>query len=354
MIVKYLKKILLSPFSLLFSLGVSWRNARFDHHPEFIYKAEAKVISIGNLSVGGTGKTPVAEYVLAHFERKLIKCAYLSRGYGRKTKGYRRVLTEKGDADQYGDEAFQIAHKFPHIAVAVCEKRAEGIEILTKECAVDVIVLDDAFQHRAVARDIDIVVMDANRMPHKDVLLPAGRLREPLSSLKRAHMVIINKVSQQQDIPQLRSLMADWNIPVGFTCPTHQQMISFWPINSQISWPAENYAVILFAGLGNNMFFERQIRSTGVEVVDQRFFPDHHAYTPSDLERLTDMYQQQLAHMPHKRLCLLTSEKDYYRLRSRKWLDSFQSVPFFYLPMSLVWWEGESSLQSLLNNIQQV
>ncbi len=351
MIARTILKLLLSPFAYLYGLVIYYRNKRFDQRISDIYFSPVPVISIGNISAGGTGKTPVAEYVLRYVTKQNKRCAYLSRGYGRKTKGYRQVLIGEGGANDYGDEALQIAYKFPDLPVAVCEKRREGITRLLKSFSPDVIVLDDAFQHRQVGRKLDIVVIDANHLPQDDALLPSGRLREPISGLNRAHFFVINKLKSHDQMADIMPKFHSWDKPLAFTSPFHEKLFHFWDVNDQIFWPCLDYDVILFAGLGNNMFFARQIKEVGIQVKHQAFFADHYTYKEKDMKELVHVFEELSTLPATKDLRIITSEKDYYRLKDQSWLINYRSYPFYYLPMVLKWWEGEPKLRSILNKV---
>ena len=185
---KYLRWLLV-PFSLLYcSLVVIIRNYCYDagllKSTSFPTKP---VISVGNLDVGGAGKSPMTEYLIRLLKDK-YKLATLSRGYGRKTKGY---LTATATATNLGDEPAQYKAKFPDITVAVCEKRVEGIQKLLPDHGV--ILLDDAFQHRAVSPGLSILLLDYNRLGEPHLLLPAGNLREPFSGRWRAQVIVVTK-----------------------------------------------------------------------------------------------------------------------------------------------------------------
>jgi tetraacyldisaccharide 4'-kinase len=178
------------PFSWLYGLGVRTRNALFQWAILKEQEFPLPVICIGNLTIGGTGKTPHTEYLIRLLNGHRV--AVLSRGYGRKTHGF-ILANDKSTAAEIGDEPFQIHQKFPQTSVAVDEKRVEGIHLLIKEVNPDVILLDDAFQHRYVKAGLNILLTDYNRLITRDALLPAGKLREPVSGKNRAHLIIVTK-----------------------------------------------------------------------------------------------------------------------------------------------------------------
>lgn len=344
-------RFLLEPFAWLFGCIVRCRNFLYENAFFSIYKAPVPVLSVGNISVGGTGKTPTAEYILGYYQAKGLRVAYLSRGYGRKSKGYRKVNPYQGDATRYGDEALQVAHKFPALPVAVCEERKEGIERLMEEEQVKLIVLDDAFQHRKVSRDIDLVLVDANRMPTSDHLLPAGRLREPLRGLKRSDMVIVNKLTELAAIPNLERDLSPYQNNLAFAQPTFGSICPFFAREESVP-SLDQSAVLLFSGVGNNAFFRYQVEKAGAEVLSSHFFRDHRTYTLEDLEKIVHSYHKISQKSPNlKPVWILTTEKDYFRLRDESWLLNFQELPMGYLPIKLSWLKGEENVHTLLDSL---
>ncbi|MFW5831389.1 MAG: tetraacyldisaccharide 4'-kinase, partial [Prolixibacteraceae bacterium] len=187
-------KILLYPFSLLYGIGVFMRNRLYDLNIIKSKDFDVPVISIGNITVGGTGKTPHVEYLINLLKEK-FEVATLSRGYKRKTRGFRKVEVDS-KVLEVGDEPLQVKKKFPDTEVAVCENRIKGAETLLdekKEKVPDVLLLDDAFQHRRIEAGINILLIDYNRHIKEDSLLPAGRLREPAAQMRRANVIIFTK-----------------------------------------------------------------------------------------------------------------------------------------------------------------
>ena len=182
----------LMPVSFLYKLGVLLRHRLFDWGILKQEKFDIPVVCIGNITVGGTGKTPMAEMVIAYMAQR-HHVALISRGYGRRTKGYIEV-TPESHYREVGDEPLQIKRKFPDTVVVVCEKRAEGIRRLRQEHPeVDLVVMDDGFQHRYVEPKVNIVMIDATRPVQHDRMLPAGNLRDLPEQLHRAHYFIVTK-----------------------------------------------------------------------------------------------------------------------------------------------------------------
>ncbi|MEL6255273.1 MAG: tetraacyldisaccharide 4'-kinase, partial [Bacteroidota bacterium] len=317
--------ILLLPLSLLYGAILAIRNLCYKQNIFNIYKAPVPVISVGNISMGGTGKTPMAEFLLRKMEENGIKAAYLSRGYGRKTKGYLRVDPYSGDSDDYGDEAFQVAHKFPKIPVAVSENREKGIRELLKE-NVELIILDDAFQHRKVARDLDLVLIDANRLPAEDRVVPAGTLRESVGGLKRGDMLLINKISYDSQIENISQELSKWQKDLAFMRVEQMEVKAFDPTQEFTEMNLkEEKEVILFSGIGNPDFFQAQIQAAGWKIRKHIKFGDHYDFKGKDIGRLLKEKGE--------RSIFLCTEKDFYRLLNKSFSEKLRGEAFYYIPI---------------------
>jgi tetraacyldisaccharide 4'-kinase len=339
---------LLLPFSLLYGLGTHLRNLAYDRGWLARYQAPVPVISVGNLSAGGTGKTPVAEailrYIQAHYPDH--RPAYLSRGYGRESEGYLPVDPQGGDSRLFGDEALQVARKFPQYPVAVCADRQVGIERLLAETQATVIVLDDAFQHRRVKRDLDLVVIDAQRPPQRDFLLPAGNLRESRRNLHRADLLLVNKLADQAAIPGFEAALAPYGKPLVFARPQATGVRGFFDEDLQPLPALEQQPVLLLAGIGNPVFFRHQVEQLGAVVVDFLAFPDHHAYRPADLKKIQQRFFSLRKQQPE--LVILTTEKDCCRLAGQLSGEA-AALPWFFLPIELAWLAGEAQWREALD-----
>ncbi len=290
-----------------------------------LHNAEAYTLSVGNISTGGTGKTPVSLYLMEKYLQQGKKVAYLSRGYGRKTTGFLQVIPRNGNAFDFGEEALMVAKRFPNCLVAVCENRVFGAKKMKEIADFEVLILDDAFQHFRIYRDEDIVVIDAQKLPFEDNMLPSGNLREPLSALQRADTVIINKLKDSSKIPLLQEKFAPYlagHTKLFFCCPKLGKARHFF---SEESKNLQNMEVIAFAGIGNPDFFRTQLESEGVKVLDFFPFADHHFYTIEDI-----------AKMPAN-VSLLTTEKDYCRMLNMPILAILQERAIYFVPMELEW-----------------
>lgn len=262
------------------------------------------VICVGNLAVGGTGKTPHVEYLLRLLNDNGYHVAMLSRGYGRKTKGFVLADAQRHSAADIGDEPYQMMLNCPFATVAVCEKRVEGIDkLLVIHPETDVIVLDDAYQHRYVKAGLNILLTDAHRLYTNDHLLPWGRLREPAFAAKRAQLLVVTKCNGEER-PLLR-VGADQLL-------YYSRIVYAEPVKYETGEPVQTALhgkqCLLIAGIANPKPLVAQLESQGLRVTLVQF-PDHHAFTKSDAEHINRMWQQ------HHCDLAFTTQKDSARLR---------------------------------------
>ena len=290
------------------------------------------IISVGNLTVGGTGKTPHSEYLLSILKTN-SNVAYLSRGYKRKTKGF-VMANMNSTIDDIGDEAVQIKQKFPEVPVAVCEKREIGIRKLLNDekLDIDAIILDDAFQHRSVKANINILLIDYTRQIFKDHLLPYGRLRESTKAKYRANFIIYTKcptnmqpidqriIKNKLDIRPYQNLFFT-TIVYGEITPAEKGLTLF---NDNM----QKYSVLLVTGIANPDPLVDYLKSQVGEISHQKF-PDHYNYTANDLNKLVEQFQQ----IESKTKIILTTEKDLVRLKSVKDQPAHFFEQLYYIPI---------------------
>lgn len=289
---------LLYPFSVVYGLIVFIRNKLFDFG---LFKQKSfsiPIISVGNLSLGGTGKTPHIEFIIEKYNNSK-KIAVVSRGYGRKTKGFRYVETTDNTMKS-GDEPLQIKNKFNDIIVAVCENRVYAIEKILKEFPqTDLILLDDAFQHRYVKRDLNILLTSYQKPFWKDCVLPCGTLREFNTGFKRADMIIITKC------PKVKNLKIPQNILIK---PLFFSEIFFEsPI---LVSGAFSKKVIVITGIANDKHFIEYLKNEDYEIIHHFKFSDHHNFNATEIENIN------LEINKSPSLMILTTEKDYMRLKT--------------------------------------
>ncbi|MBX3100927.1 MAG: tetraacyldisaccharide 4'-kinase [Bacteroidetes bacterium] len=349
-----LRSLLLVPAAGIYWVITFFRNKCYDWGFFKQSRLPVKVISIGNLSTGGTGKTIVAEFLMDFLHQKGLRVAYLSRGYGRATKGYIRVLPDTHTFREVGDEALQVATKFPQMIVAVCENRVKGVEALLKDYTLDVVILDDAFQHRRIARDMDILMMDINKVPWKNHILPLGLLREPLRGIRRADIVMVSKVTEEKQVKPIESYFKKRfkDKKVVFTGISAQHVYRFQDSGTPLlPDDFKQTAAVVFSGLGNNDQFEHHIRRYAIYSMRTYRFRDHHPYREKDIERILQRYKIvcRERHIKNKPF-VITTEKDYNRLRKEPWLwDAIGDAPFYYMSVNLNFYKYRSRLIKLLN-----
>lgn len=291
------------------------------------------IICVGNITVGGTGKTPTAEMILGYMKDH-YNVALLSRGYGRRTKGYLEVKTSSSYRD-VGDEPLQIKLKFPDALVVVCEKRADAIHrIMRDHPEVNLIVMDDGFQHRHVNARINVVIIDSTRPYYEDDFLPAGTLRDKVSSLDRAHYFIVTKCPvDMQPLDQRiwrKNLHRIAYQKIYFTrvVPTHA--VALFPTQNVLEAGAE---VIVMSGIGNPRAFVSGVKKN-YKVVANLTFPDHHVYSVADIERIVALLEK------HPKAMILTTEKDSVKLRRSKRVPDVMRERLFFQPLKVEFLEG--------------
>ncbi|MCS5489822.1 tetraacyldisaccharide 4'-kinase [Algoriphagus limi] len=335
---------LLFPFAGIYNL-VTWvRNVLFDRGILQSQKSKIPTISVGNLRVGGTGKTPMVEYLIRLF-RDEYSLAILSRGYGRKTKGFLEADSTTS-ANQIGDEPFQIYEKFgKEVGVYVSEKRVLGVEkIQEKEEKPDLIILDDAFQHRYITPDFSILLTTWEQPFFNDYLLPMGRLRESRNGVRRADLVIVTKspsqISKEQEEKYLRKIQkyTKSNTPVFFANLKYGQPKPLFG-NSNFQ-----NKVILFTGLADPSSMVEFCKQEYI-LLASRHFPDHHHYTNQDIQSLQGLAEKYRDDNP----VFLTTEKDGVKVKSLLPKGFLGEFPIFVLPIEAkLNPENEEKLKNLI------
>lgn len=323
----------LSPLSWLYGLAVSLRNWLFNVGLLHQQSYDIPVIAVGNITVGGTGKTPHVEY-LVRLLHKLTKVAVLSRGYKRKSKGY-VLADDSSTALTIGDEPYQMTRKFKDIYVAVDANRREGIARLTTDEStndVGVILLDDAFQHRYVKPGINILLVDYHRLIIYDKLLPAGRLREPLSGKRRADFVIVTKCPadlKPMDIRVLTKAMGLYPYQeLFFTTMEYGELYPLFEGSNDEPPKLKGHNVLMLTGIASPEEMESDIK-TKCRSLTTMTFRDHHVFTPKDIEAISDAFAQ----MDSPKI-IVTTEKDSTRLLQAKLTDAIKSA-LYVLPIQV-------------------
>lgn len=331
-------RLILFPFSALYGLLIHLRNWCFNKNLFYIYYPKIKTLSVGNLSTGGTGKTPHIEYLIRLLEDS-FKIATLSRGYGRKTSGF-RIASLTDNALSIGDEPAQFYQKFMDIIVAVDAKRKRGIKKLVEKFpTLEVILLDDAFQHRTVHAGLQIVLTDYSHMYYDDRMLPTGNLREFKSGINRADVIVVSKTPAIFSPIERRHILSKINaLPHQHVFFSYIKYNSFTHFFNKTVYYEGNFKdvigkdteVILFAGIANPALLEDFVRnnSKSYKLIG---FKDHHSYTATDLATI----KQEFERLRGPKKIILTTEKDAMRLLHLNLSASWGILPLFFISIAV-------------------
>lgn len=334
---KVLSMLLLYPLSRLFGLGVWVRNRLFDHGVLRQHEFDIPVVTVGNLAVGGTGKTPHVEYLIEAYVPS-YNVAVLSRGYKRTTSGF--LVAGPGVAPhELGDESYQIYSKYGgRVTVAVCEDRVEGIRRLRKlNPRINMILLDDAFQHRYVKPGVSVVLTEYSRPVFTDHLLPYGRLRESRGALNRADIVVVTKCPADMKPMQYRIFEENLSLfpfqKLYFSTFDYGRLTPVFPDRATTPPPAlaalpAGTSILAVSGVANPRPFVRQLRKSRAKVKLTRF-SDHHDFSEPDMRHIADEYD----HLQGERKFIVTTEKDAVRLRANPYFPDRLKDRIFFLPI---------------------
>ena len=332
-------KYLLLPFALLYGAIIAIRNYLYDKNIQKSFSFDMPVIGIGNLSAGGTGKTPMAEYVLQLCAANGYKAVLMSRGYGRQTSGF-ILADEAATALTIGDEPYQVYRKLPQVHVAVCEDRLDGIRnILAELPETQVIVLDDCYQHRSLKPSFMVLLTGYNAPYYKDFLLPVGMLREWVAGRKRADVIVMTKCPAAIDKPSLiKKLKPLSGQKVFFTGIANGDLINF--NTNKTDFPLEKlstFSILLFSGIANAKPLENYLKSNAkdVKTID---FGDHHRYSANDIQKFITAFKDLNGDK-----IIITTEKDASRLAGTKEAEMLSGLPLYYLPIAVQWDEKEKA-----------
>lgn len=329
----------LIPISRLYGAAINFRNFLFDK--QLLLRSshfDIPIICVGNLAVGGTGKTPHIEYLIRLLQKD-YNVAVLSRGYKRQSKGF-VLASSHTSAQEIGDEPFQIMKKFPHIRVAVDANRCRGIDFLMKlkDPAVDVILLDDAFQHRYVAAGLNILLTSSERPFYKDELLPAGRLRESIIGKDRAQMVVVTKCPDDIKPIDYNVISKGVNLlpfqKLFFSRFCYGKLYALFSNNKiktmSLTDLTEDTSVMLITGIANPESLINKLHEQVMDIVPLNF-SDHHNFTTADVKYINMRYDK----LPHGNRIIITTEKDAARLRFHPDMSEAVKKGLFVLPIKV-------------------
>ncbi len=326
---------------------VAMRNFCYDAGILAVARFPVAVISVGNITTGGTGKTPFVEYLVRYFSRD-CRVAVVSRGYGRSTAGTQIVSDGTrlfGDAASMGDEAYQIARKFPDIWVVVDEDRVRGLRTLLTKSRPDVVLLDDGFQHRGLGRDLDIVMIDGTRPLRSVAVQPRGFRREPLSSLRRAGVLAVTRRKPAETLEA--ELRAFSSAPVIGILLEPVRLRSVFAGDARPLAHLKGRSCITLCAVGNPDSFRAVVHGLGAEIEREFIYPDHQDYRRLSLEPVRAALASQACD------CLLTTEKDAVRLLAAGCGSSLPQNACYYIELEARVVTGEPVLRSALEQARK-
>jgi tetraacyldisaccharide 4'-kinase len=342
-------RIILYPFVLVYAAVVNIRNLFFDKNIFKTKRVGAKVVSIGNISVGGSGKTPLVIYLANMLKEQNKKVGVLSRGYRRKTSGYKLVCDGEKillSVDEAGDEMFHTVIECM-IPAAVSENRYEGAAKLVSDTGIDVILLDDAFQHRWIHRDINILIFEQKFLNETNFpnhhLLPAGNMREGFEAAERADAVIINrKFTKEKNIPadlkkyfENKKVFTSYYKAIGFVDMTRKTEYGLREFEGQKS--------LVVAGIAKPFSFLNILGQTKVDTLNKLIFVDHKDYTLKEVQRIRKEFYATNSHS------VVTTQKDAVKLM--KYANEFDDIDIFYLKIELRLDEEDKFRNFILNHL---
>jgi tetraacyldisaccharide 4'-kinase len=338
-------EIILMPFALIYKWITDFRNHLYNIGNKPSFRFEVATLGVGNLTVGGTGKTPFVEFLIRNLKSG-YKITTLSRGYGRKTKGF-RICTDYDTAVTIGDEPFQIFNKYgDSVKVAVGEERVLAVpQILHEFPETDLILLDDIFQHRKVDPHFNILLSDFNRPFYEDYLLPAGRLRESRKGARRADVVLVTKCpaelndNQQRQIERRIKKYADSRAEIFFTTVEYAGPEPVFGRNF-----VKSDHVIILSGIANPEPFEKFVSADYSRSVNLRFH-DHHNYGMKDVKRILSEYQKL---GKSGTVSIITTEKDMVRLKNDEFEKYLGEIPFYFVPITVRFLKEEGKFLRIL------
>ncbi|HUI64481.1 MAG TPA: tetraacyldisaccharide 4'-kinase [Bacteroidota bacterium] len=338
----------LYPISWLYGIAVATRNAAFEAGLLRRERVPAPVVSVGNLTAGGTGKTPLVEYLLGELIARGESVAVVSLGYGRRSRGV-VIVSDNGrvlaDAREGGDEPVQIARKFPRASVVVGERRVEAARTAIERCGAHVIVMDDGFQHRYLERDLSIVVIDSRIPLNDEPLLPAGVRREQLSALRRADLLAFSRAEGPGE-PAWRARLDRYTDAESISFRSVIRSFEALPERTPLDHSSlKGLRLYAFSGIGDHTAFLSDLHSAGLLVVGERRFADHHLYRAGEIDELLEASSSVRAE------ALVTTEKDAVRMAAGP--DTIarlrERIPLICAVASIAVLRGESTLGAALS-----
>ncbi|MBO5541744.1 MAG: tetraacyldisaccharide 4'-kinase [Muribaculaceae bacterium] len=348
---------ILTPFSWVYGAGVWVRNMAFNWGLLKQESFDVPVVSVGNITVGGTGKTPHVEYIIEALCRR-YKIGVLSRGYKRSTKGF-ILATDSLSPKDIGDEPYQIFHKYNGlITLAVCEDRRKGIrEMMAIDPDINLFILDDAFQHRYVKPKVNIVLVDYTRPPFEDKLLPLGQLREPMDRLVNCDIVVVTKCPSDLSPVDIRTMKENLSLfpyqELFFSNIRYADPVPVFPVpNPQLaslSWLKPEDTVLCVTGIANAKPLVRYLRQYAAQVKVMHY-DDHHYFTRKDFADIFNIFDS----LEGRRKFIVTTEKDMVRILNNPYYPPTMRDVIYYIPIrvGILENDGHEFIPNLLKKIE--
>ena len=327
-----LLRLVLLMLSFFYGLAVFIRNRLYDFSIFRKTKVGAAVVSVGNITTGGTGKTPLVAWLSNYFTEKNIMTAVLTRGY-------------KVKNSDFADEPAMLVKTCPKAKVIVNSDRTAGAKKAIAEHDAKLLIMDDGFQHRRLTRDVDIVAIDATEPFGCEKLLPAGLLREPVGSLKRADAVVITRINQTQPekIQEIKSRIAEINPDIVFAAAVHKPICAKLIKDKQIAIDElADKKLYAFCGIGNPNAFFQTLDELALNIVGTRVYNDHHTYTDSDIAAICEDGRYKQAEM------IITTQKDWVKT-ALLCIEKFD-IPIAFLAVGLEFIDGRQQIIALVED----
>lgn len=341
--------------SKLYARIMTKRNERFDkaqNDESVVFRASVPVISVGNITAGGTGKTPFVTYISRYFLAKGLKPAILLRGYKAKDNSKSQIVSDGKTIylkpEESGDEAYLLAKSLPNVAILIGRNRSESAQKATSELNVDVLIVDDGFQHRKLGRDIDLVLVDSTNPFGYNNVIPAGLLREPLTGFKRASFVVLTKTNQVDDEKlnnikaEIKKYAEDVIIASSIHKPFDLQYIENWE-NGDLTGVENVKKVLALSAIGNPQSFKNTLEEANLEVVDMISYRDHHAYSIADLEKAQALAQELAVD------AIAITEKDAVKIE-KNIRPNDMNIPIVVLPITIEMKEKVEEFNKMLDS----
>ncbi|MDA3894360.1 MAG: tetraacyldisaccharide 4'-kinase [Salinivirgaceae bacterium] len=341
----------LFPFSVLYRIIVSTRNKLFDWEWLPSKKFDIPIINVGNITIGGTGKTPHIEYLINLLGKKYT-LGIISRGYKRKTKGFIEVKTQS-TVKEVGDEPLQIKQKFQESLVIVDEKRVHAVEkLIAEDKTPDVLLLDDAYQHRHITPGLNILLIEHNRLITKDEMLPVGKLREPAHNSSRANIVILTKCPENLYPIDFRLIGNELNLfpyqTLFFTTFKYNGLKPLFKGSSKYKTIKDLKGVetIIVTGIANPKGIYKKLKKAGAKIT-KLSFPDHYNFKLAAINKIYNTYLS----VQTKNKIILCTEKDAVRFKTGRFKDKLANLPIYTLPIEVAFLNNkEEKFKDLVEN----